>query len=592
MTTLLLAIGLVLLSLNGSAQDRIIEERDGQQFFVHKVEAGHTLYSLSKLYDVSIEEIEKHNTGAMQGLQLGQTLYIPVPGSYNSDSWTNPIRIENGFMIHRVMKKETLYGISKQYEVDINDLLAENPGIELGLDVGEELKIPQSIPVESVAIEESEQGRVHVVEQGETLYSLSKFYGYRVDELIDLNPGIENGLSIGQTIKLPEEQAEFTAVQEEVEMFEVTMKDTMLVKDAYSVKILLPFNLGVEEPSTKVQRLREISMSFYRGAVMALDSLEKRGARLEVEVLDAATEAQIDDLIDNGSLKGADIIIGPLQKSGIAKVAKYSSTRGIHVVCPTLSKNSILLTSPNLSKVKSSEASHMKALAQYVAKNHKGENIILINSKELTDARKIQLFKKYYNESMSSELDSGMFSIQEIEASSKFVGKLEEKMSLSRRNIIVVPAGKNSRSMIANLQTKLQMMDLEKFQTVLYGTEDWFDFDFLDASFKNEVKLRLPSSGYVDYQEEENVVFVRAFQQKYATDPTDFGFLGYDIMTYYGQGLMQFGLNFPNRFNFIDQTNLLYLHPAFYKTGFESGYENEGSDILTHEDFEITVLEN
>lgn len=576
------------------SQDRVIENIDGQDCFVHLVEKGHTLYSLSKLYDVSLEQIEAYNPQIKQGLKLGDTLYIPVPDSYNEEKWTNPIRIEDGRMIHRVMKKETLYGISKKYGVDINDLLAENPGIELGLDVGKELKIPQAIPNESVALPSTEPDprdslETHVVSPGETLYSISKSHGYRVEELIELNPGAELGLSIGQLLYLPEFKPTFQSNQT-VETFEIQWDDTLLVKDTYVIKVLLPFSLGVEEPDKKQQRLRDISMSFYRGCMMALDSLQERGAHFNVEILDCAGDSQIDSYIKERRLKDADVIIGPLQKNNVTKVAKYTAVRGIHLVCPTLTKNSILLSSPNLSKVQSSEASHMKELAAYIANEHKGENIILINSKDVNDARKVQLFKKYYREYMGASADSGAFAMKEIEASSKFVGDLEKHLAMARRNILVVPAGKNSKSMIANLQTKLQLVDIEKHQTIIYGTEDWFRFEFLEPSFKNNVSLRLPTSTFVDYSDADCINFVKQFRGRYATDPTDYGFLGYDVALFYGQGLVQYGKNFPNKFNNVNQHGMLHLSPKFSKSGFESGFENESATIISYENEQITVL--
>ncbi|MGB0423896.1 MAG: LysM peptidoglycan-binding domain-containing protein, partial [Flavobacteriales bacterium] len=204
----------------------MIENRNGEDFFVHQVLQGHTLYSLSKLYNVSVEDITKNNESALVGLDVGQTLYIPVPDDYNSSKWTNPIRIENGVMIHRVMKRETLYGISKLYGVDINDMLAENSGIELGLKEGIELRIPKAVQVESVAIDipkpPVDESTMHKVAAGETLYSIARFNQCTVEELIELNPGVELGLDIDQLLYLPTEEVDFTFAPTEKENFEVT----------------------------------------------------------------------------------------------------------------------------------------------------------------------------------------------------------------------------------------------------------------------------------------------------------------------------------------------------------------------------------
>lgn len=578
------------------AQDRVIEVRDGKEFFVHQVASGHTLYSLSKLYGVDVASIEKHNKGVENGLSIGQTLYIPVPQSYDEDRWENPIRIENGFMIHRVQRKETLYSISKEYNVDMNDMLGLNPGIELGLKEGGELKIPKQIEIESVALELPESPEdsleTHIVQAGETLYSISKLYGHRVDEIVALNPGAELGLDIGQKLRLPEVREDFMG---EAKMdFKLVLPDSVMIKDEYVVSLLLPFYLeslkGDTELDSKSRRLQEIGMSFYRGSMMALDSLKKRGANLKVRVFDVSSDQDVDRLLSNNELVGSDLIIGPLQKSALISVSKFANPRGIHIVCPSISKNNILLASPNLSKVKSSESSHIKTMAKYVAKNHSQDNVILINSMDVSDARKVQLFKKYYGEYTQNKADSAQRSLIEFTASSKFVGDLKGKLSKFRRNVLVVPAGKDSRSMIANLQTKLQLLEAEEYDVVVFGTEDWMSFDFLDTAFKNKIHLCVPTSLYIDYENEQVKALLKNYRNKYHTEPGDYGYLGYDVMLYYGQALLQFGLNFPNEFDRVKQDGLLHIGMDYFKTGIESGFENESTVLLRYNNFKLEMV--
>ena len=578
-------------------QDRVIEERNGESFFVHQVASGHTLYSLSKLYGVEVEDIVKHNEGADQGLSIGQTLYIPVPDSYRDDRWENPIRIESGFMIHRVQRKETLYSISKQYKVDMNDMLALNPGIELGLKEGVELRIPEQIEIESVAIDLPEipedSLETHIVLAGETLYSISKLYGHRVDDIVALNPGAELGLDIGQVLRLPEVKEDFMGGGKMD--FKLDLPDSLLLKEEYNVAILLPFYLeSLKDPNieldSKRRRLQEIGMSFYRGASMALDSLKARGANLKVQVLDVSSDDDVNALITSKKLDNCDLIIGPLQKSTLISISKFANPRGIHVVCPTISKNSILLASSNLSKVKSSESSHIKTMAKFIAKNHSQDQVILINSMDVSDARKVQLFKKHYGEYTANLADSAQRGLVEFTASSKFVGELQGKLSKFRRNVLVVPAGKESRSMIANLQTILQLLDEEVYDVVVFGTEDWMSFDFLDAAFKNKIHLCVPTSMHIDYENAEVQTLVKNFKRNYATEPGDYGFLGYDVMLFFGQALLQFGLNFPNEFDAVKQKGLLHLGMDYYKTGMESGYENESTILLRYDNYQLEIV--
>ncbi|MEJ2004711.1 MAG: LysM peptidoglycan-binding domain-containing protein [Cyclobacteriaceae bacterium] len=79
----------------------------------------------------------------------------------------------NVYVLHKVEEKETLYSLSKRYEVEISDIIKVNPASEFGLNIGEILKIP----LISERVPEEDGRIVHKVKPGETLYSISREYG-------------------------------------------------------------------------------------------------------------------------------------------------------------------------------------------------------------------------------------------------------------------------------------------------------------------------------------------------------------------------------------------------------------------------------
>src|SRR5690554_5841223 len=131
---LILLFGSVLMTFG---QEMGQETRNGQVYKIHAVQAGNTLYGLHKKYNVSIEEIIKENPSAKEGLQIGQKLYIPF-----DKSASNLPNKEEKYTIHKVKRKETLYGISRFYGVTIAEIIRLNPSAEKGLDVRQKLKIP------------------------------------------------------------------------------------------------------------------------------------------------------------------------------------------------------------------------------------------------------------------------------------------------------------------------------------------------------------------------------------------------------------------------------------------------------------------
>ncbi len=99
------------------------------------------------------------------------------------------------YYFHKIKKGQTLYAIAKAYNVPVNDIAFENPGVIDGLVIGQDLKIP---------IKEIDDGKYikHLVVKGETIYSICKQYHVTQAQLEQLNPDIRNGLIADTYIKI------------------------------------------------------------------------------------------------------------------------------------------------------------------------------------------------------------------------------------------------------------------------------------------------------------------------------------------------------------------------------------------------------
>lgn len=121
---------------------------------------------------------------------------------FGTGLWAQPenaqVETVNGkkYYVHIVEQGNTLYGIQTLYKSNMEDILGANPGLTDNLSIGQRVLIP-------VPLSDEKHYGTHVVAQGETLYGISKKYGCTVNDLLALNPGAENGLSIGQSLKVP-----------------------------------------------------------------------------------------------------------------------------------------------------------------------------------------------------------------------------------------------------------------------------------------------------------------------------------------------------------------------------------------------------
>ena len=105
--------------------------------------------------------------------------------------------VENGkkYLIHEVVKGQTLYGLSRQYHWSVDSLIKDNPGTENGIQIGQRLKIYVGKAVEKKEI-------TYVVQKGDNLYYIARKYGVTLQNLYDWNPGLTDRIDIGQKIKI------------------------------------------------------------------------------------------------------------------------------------------------------------------------------------------------------------------------------------------------------------------------------------------------------------------------------------------------------------------------------------------------------
>ena len=120
------------------------------------------------------------------------------------------------YFLHTVTKGQGLYSISRMYGVTEADIIALNPGSEVVIKAGEQLRIPQAkkvqettntIPTTTTTVSDGE--RFHTIKVGETLYRLTVIYGLSAQEICNANPGLSaENFKVGQVIIIPQKKEE------------------------------------------------------------------------------------------------------------------------------------------------------------------------------------------------------------------------------------------------------------------------------------------------------------------------------------------------------------------------------------------------
>ncbi|WP_075590010.1 PBP1 and LysM peptidoglycan-binding domain-containing protein [Labilibacter marinus] len=175
---------------------------DGKTFYLHEVAKGEGFYGIAKKYGVSQKEIHEANPKSIFGLKPGDILYIPVIGGRNSSA--NEIEDSGAFIYHTIEKGQTLYYLSRKYDVAVDIIKKYNAGSEGDLLIGTIFKIPTAATLDTTTKGQQTEFVLHTVRKKETLYGISRKYKTSVDTLIKYNPALQSGiLAVNSQIRIP-----------------------------------------------------------------------------------------------------------------------------------------------------------------------------------------------------------------------------------------------------------------------------------------------------------------------------------------------------------------------------------------------------
>lgn len=351
----LVIVVLIAVAFGMSAQQGVeqlpVTEVGGRLMHYYEVQPKETLYSLSHKLGVEQEYIEQYNPTVRDGLKAFMTLYFPATEC-----------AEGRTITHIVEKKETIYGLSKLLGVSPEMLIEQNPQIADGLRAGQTITVtlpggePAAQPREADAAPKPAPAAVktdvHRVERGETFYSIAHNYGVTVTQLAAANPEVgvlkegteliipepkpaepQKPAATADSASKPESKTEPTpgpaVEQTPVEPVEKTEAPEVKKADgSVSIAVMLPFMLGQKEPDKSALRHTE----FYKGLLMAVDTLKSRENPTRLRVFDTANSSDsVRTALSRLENTDVQVIIAPDDQAQFELIAAWARPRGIEV---------------------------------------------------------------------------------------------------------------------------------------------------------------------------------------------------------------------------------------------------------------------
>ncbi len=593
----------------------VVAETGKQEFYLHEVVAGETFFAISRKYGIPVQQLQEANP-EVPVLKPG--IKLKIPGQLLvMEKVTPAVRpAQEEFREHVIVSGETLFSLTRKYNVTAERLVELNPALDGSFRTGTVVRIP--IAPEIV----EDEGFVnYLVQKGETLFRIARFYRVTTDELITWNPFLEyRNIIPGDTLKLIPGLIAEQPVTGEEDLFRVAhsecdqLKYNRLEGQAVNVVMLLPlladnnnalntdemldFNSGITEnsfspdsvqivrsdrdPQIKFQGNSENFIHFYEGALLAVDSLRERGVNVRLTVFDTEQkDTRIRHLIATDRLKNADLIIGPVYPNEQKEVAEYAMRNEIPMVSPLSATDDFSRVNPWFFQVNPHRDIINEITADYVATKYAKSNFVVLrtgNSAQDNDLARLVREKITQN-------SNGAGQFRNCDFQKDGLAGLRRLLEPAQKNIIILTSINEAEVSIgmSNIHTLAPSFDI----TVI-GSNRFTQFESINQEYFHDGQLEFLAPYWPDYKKEVTRSFVSKFRNYFKTEPNQYSMQGYDVTYFFTEAISAFGRDFRNCVHTVIP-ELVQGNFRFEKLP-SGGYVNKGLSVVSYtKDFRVVT---
>ena len=536
---------------------------------MHTVTQGQGLYSISRMYGVTEDDIIKLNPGSEKVIRTGQELRIPNRKQPASGKF------------HTVQKGETLYRLAVQNRISVKELCDANPGLSAeNFKIGQVITIPapsdedplastienagESAPQEirtdirTIQSDTATFKTTHVVKRRETIFRICRNYGITQEEFLKANPEYKyNKLKQGVVVKIPFSQKEtaqrkqrineahnrMQSIPDSTLFFMNETQPEEVTDGVITAALILPFSLD-DSASTMQKQMIE----FYQGMLLALDKLKDEDVSVNLKVFDSQADGtSLQPLIESGKLDDADIIFGPRWTNQITEMARWSTAHQVPLVLPMNAGADDVFNNPYVFQLNTPQSYFNQEIYNHFLEQFPNPNVIIMDADEFRRNEFIDGLKTVM-------ADHGItYSTLDIDTAYQ---ELMDTLAPDKQNIMIINS--SSSGPLNTLLPVLQLITRTKapeIETHLFGYPEYqiYAQDHLDELY--EVDTWFYSWFYTNNMLKEsvdfNALFRRSFSRQMLVSYPSFASYGYDTGYYFLKGIATYGKDFENHLNEI-----------------------------------------
>lgn len=540
----------------------------GKSFYLHTVEAGQTLFSISKAYGVDVEELKKLNDKNDNTLSLYEVLRIPYVEPF--------VQIDKNFYYHKVQKGETIYSISRMFDIKPRRIFKFNDkyGQNEPLAVGAVIRLPLN-EIDRTVIARLEKDASTVKPEDNTSVVV-KGAEENKDKQVKPEEGKKVLLPDEPDKKAGEQQKDVLVVgsgDDSAQDMPPFIQDVVILGEPYvKVALMLPF-YAHEYPTvsdtlntpvyTSLSSRSEQFVYFYEGVLLAVDSLKNCGYKIDLRVYDTEKNPdRIYPVVQELNNWKPDLIIGPVYGSVSRTVIENLENKNIPVIYPLSARSENLGQYPNFIQVNTSFPSLANKMSEWIAAQAANANVVYIDLPGNNNEEDKRLFAQKMR-----QLDNVQFFEWDFEGSP--LADLKLLLLPDRENILILPTIREAE--VSKVLPSLGVF-ADGYRVTVVGFPEWQTFTSVDHEAYFKLNTKIFTYSYVDNHSQAAHDFATKFRNYFYTEPNNLAFKAYDM------GLYFISLAAKYRDRTLEAIEYYRQDGEFSRFGFSRIYDGQGKE--------------
>lgn len=271
-------------------------------------------------------------------------------------------------------------------------------------------------------------------------------------------------------------------------------------------------------------------LEFYQGAQMALDSLSRAGAALDVYVYDTrSAKTPLNQELNHPDIKNVELIIGSTSSAESRVIAEAALRKKVPFISSSLPNDAGVLDNPYYVVLNSTLRTHCESLYRYLQKNNSLDNVVFFTKTGTQETMVKEYFEEYRKATTGIPLNIAFETI----GNDFDEGMLEQKLDSTRKNVFI--AGSLDETFGVMLVQSLAAVE-SKYQLTVVGMPTWDNMNFPRETKKMDVVYTTPF--YYAKATPLSTKITNEFTTKQTGKPTDMFYRGYETVLYFTRLLL------------------------------------------------------